>query len=149
MSNADKGAIIWVHEDALGLDHPVFAKAKDNAQRIFIWDDSYFQAQGYSLKRLVFIYECLLDIPRLQLYHGDMKTILGELCKGQTVFVAETPNPTLQDIIKVVSENCDTTLIGSLPFVQISDNADMRRFFRYWNRAKKSAVSMDGIRVDG
>lgn len=149
MSIADSPPIIWVHEDALGLDQPVFEQAGEGAARIFIWDEAYFKGQGYSLKRLVFIYECLLDIPKLILYKGDTRTVLAQLTRGRKLFVAATPNPELQHIVKVVSEYCDATLISALPFSAISDNADMGRFFRYWNGARKSALSIDGIRVDG
>lgn len=149
MRKTDSTSIIWVHEDALGLGHPVFTQAGDGAARVFVWDEAYFKAQGYSLKRLVFIYECLLDIPKLILYKGDTRTILAQLARGRNLFVASTPNPEFQHIIKVVSENCHATLISSLPFSAISDNADMGRFFRYWNGARKSALSIDGIWADG
>ena len=53
---------IWLHEDMLSTAHPVFEQADFKNEKplsFFIWDQEYFKAQNYSLKRLVFLYETL------------------------------------------------------------------------------------------
>ena len=53
--------IIWVHEKALNSN--LLADIDDNKKALFIWDNSYFQSRSYTLKRLVFIYETLCQLP--------------------------------------------------------------------------------------
>ncbi|WP_371398036.1 hypothetical protein [Fretibacter rubidus] len=137
-------AIIWIHEDALRADHPVFAAAGTDAQVVFIWDDAYFTAQGYSFKRLVFIYECLLDLPVI-LCKGDMATVLSGLIEGRDLYVPTTPNPDYQTVAAVLSKTTKVHYISETPLTFIETEPDMKRFFRYWNKAKKSALSKDGL----
>jgi len=56
--------LIWVHEDAITLDHPVSQAAGPHAQAIFIWDTEEHDRRNYSAKRRVFIYECAQDTGR-------------------------------------------------------------------------------------
>ena len=54
-----RNSLIWIHEDALRITHPVFKLAPNGTEALFVWDNPYFQKLDYSLKRLVFIYESL------------------------------------------------------------------------------------------
>lgn len=144
---------IWVHEDALNWDHPVF---KPNSQElheredktaVFIWDSAYFEAQAYSLKRLTFIYECLIDMQaddmKIDLYQGDTETVLrgllGDVNEGGTLCFADTPNPAFLEIAENLKQDFPVAIIKDTPFIETSDDVDMTRFFRFWNRSRKSA----------
>ena len=137
-------ALIWIHEDALRADHPVFTAAGDGADAIFIWDDAYFSTQGYSFKRLVFIYECLMELP-VTLYKGDMATVLSELINGRALYVPTTPNPDFQAVMSTLSKTTKVHLVAETPLTFIETEPNMKRFFRYWNKARKSALSKDGL----
>lgn len=130
-------ALIWLHEDALRMDHPVFKVAGKGAEAVFIWDDGYFQSEGYSLKRLVFIYElfCDLDVTCIK---GDTAEILTSYGEGRKIFAPKTPNPKFQNIMANLS---DVTIVPDIPLVVIADDVDLKRFFRFWNKAKTSALS--------
>ena len=130
-------ALIWLHEDALRADHPVFKVAGEAAEAVFIWDDAYFQAQGYSLKRLVFIYEVLTDL-NITCLKGETEAVLKDYAKGRAIFVPKTPNPAFQNIISRLDS---VTLVPDTPLVIVPDDVDLKRFFRFWNKAKKSALS--------
>ena len=56
-------SLIWLHEDALCASHPVFSAAPSVCEAVFVWDDAYLQHAHYSLKRLVFLYETLCELP--------------------------------------------------------------------------------------
>ena len=130
-------ALIWLHEDALRVDHPVFKAAGEGAEAVFIWDDAYFQSEGYSLKRLVFIYELLADL-NITCLKGETEAVLKSYGRGREIFVPETPNP----IFKAIIESLDSaSIIPDTPLVIVADDVDLRRFFRFWNKAKKSALS--------
>lgn len=133
-------ALIWLHEDALRGDHPVFKAAGEGAEAVFIWDDAYFKSEGYSFKRLVFIYELLaaLDITCLQ---GETAQVLDSYAKGRDIYVPETPNPHFKAIISELRNSHNVTTVPDVPLVIVPDDVDLRRFFRFWNKAKKSALS--------
>jgi len=104
---------------------------------VFVWDDAYFLSEGYSLKRLVFIYELLagLDITCLK---GDTAAVLKDYAKGRKIFVPKTPNP---KFIAIMSHLDDAVIVPDTPLVIVPDDVDLKRFFRFWKRAKKSALS--------
>ena len=57
-----KKPIIWVHGDCLSRNNPTF-KRYPNIPALSIWDDPLIEEWQLSLKRLTFIYECLLELP--------------------------------------------------------------------------------------
>jgi hypothetical protein len=138
--------LIWLHEDMLRATHPVFAHAGDDATAIFIWDDAYFDVAGYSLKRRVFLYETICQLP-VDIYRGDMMALLGQLAEAaaaQKIYTGTSPNPALQKIMQELSVTHELTQIDDEPFVTLDRTADLKRFFRYWNQARKTAFDVDG-----
>ena len=131
--------VIWVHEDALSQSHPVFSAAKNAKAVLFIWDNEYFQSQGYTVKRLLFIYECLLEMD-VQIIKGNTLEVLSDFCEGE-IFTASTPNPYFLDIIEQMGERSSkVTLVEDDPFSQIPQDEEMERFFRFWNKGRKSIM---------
>jgi len=133
-------ALIWLHEDALRGDHPVFKAAGEDAEAVFVWNDAYFKSEGYSLKRLVFIYELLADL-NVTCIQGETAQVLEGYSQGRDIFIPETPNPYFKAIISELRDNHNVTVAADVPLVIVPDDVDLRRFFRFWNKAKKSALS--------
>ena len=71
---ADK--LLLVHDKALRSGLDVY-EASESFKAVHIWDDEYYRTQRYSLKRLVFIYETLLELP-LEIIHGNTLDILSK-----------------------------------------------------------------------
>jgi len=148
---------IWVHEDALSRNHLVFETAGENARAVFIWDSAYFERQAYSLKRLTFIYECLIDMQQggadgaklnLEVFHGDTETILREFCisEGQEnnpLYMADTPNLVFLKIANKLGQDIPVEMVKNSPFIEVPDDVDMTRFFRFWNRSRRSALGFE------
>jgi hypothetical protein len=44
-----------------------------------------------------------------------------------------------------MAQNCDTHIVKDEVFIVADELPDLRRFFRYWNRARKLAFSYNGI----
>lgn len=131
-------ALVWIHEDAIRASHPVMDVAGEGAQAVFIWDTSLHQAREYSLKRLVFIYECAaaLDIP---IYAGRTEDILAQLAEGRPIYAARTPDLMYRDII----EDLEITEVDDDVFIDIPSDTDVKRFFRFWKMARKSALKLE------
>lgn len=137
-----KPSIIWLHDEALRLSHPVFSAAPVSAKAIFIWDDAYLRQSNYSLKRLVFIYETLSALP-IEILHGDTLTILGQI-SASSLYVPYSHNSFVQSIMHDLAKIKEVHFIKDEPFVKISHDTEFRRFFSYWNKAEKSAFVVNG-----
>lgn len=133
-------SVIWVHEDAMTLDHPVFEAAGSQARPVFIWDTEEHDRRGYSFKRRVFIYECAhdLDIP---IYAGNPYDILTALADGETVYAAGSPAPYIIEVLSDLRDSQDVKVVEAPRLAYIPADTDTGRFFRFWNRAKKSALT--------
>jgi hypothetical protein len=136
-------ALIWLHEDALRASHPIFATAPSHCEVAFIWDDAYLRAANYSLKRLVFLYETLCELP-IVILRGDALEILSNH-EAKQLYVPTSPNPWIQSVCERVAENKTVIRVADEPFVRLKTNADFRRFFQYWSRAEKSALLRNGL----
>jgi hypothetical protein len=134
--------MIWLHEDALRITHPVMKAAPAGTRIMHIWDDAYLQSAGYSLKRLLFIYETLCELP-LEIVRGDTVEVLSGSHIGD-IYVPSTTNPKFQKIIDTVSREKQVTIVKEKPFVYITSHKDFSRFFQYWGKAEKTAFLTNG-----
>lgn len=135
-------SLIWLHEDALRLSHPIFTHAPANCEVIFIWDDSYLQKANYSLKRLVFLYETLCELPLIMLRGGTFDILS---CHAATqLYIPESPNPWINLVCKQLTPTKEVTRIGDEPFVRVKSQKDARRFHQYWNKVETLALTQNG-----
>ena len=134
--------LIWLHEEALRATHPVFTAAPQGTRAVFIWDDRYLQQLDYSLKRLIFIYETLCELP-VDIIRGDTIAVLKELSPSLIFAPAsrKTHLVTLSDHVRLVTQ---LEIIEDDMFVSIPEKTDFKRFFKYWNLAQKTALQKNG-----
>ncbi len=133
--------LILLHEEALSINHRVFNVAPKGTKAIYVWDDSYFTQTKYSLKRLVFIYESLCDLP-IDIIYGNIIDVVKELAP-QKIFIPATNNFMINDSIDKIKLILNVQLVDDKPFVDINNSIEFRRFFQYWSKAKKTAFSID------
>ena len=137
--------LIWLHEDALRARHPLFDAAPD-ARACFIWDDAYFDAMHYGLKRRVFLYETLIELP-VTIYQGETVATLRALAQqngASRILTGKTPNPHLRGFCDELRGTVPVTTLADKAFVQMDAPPELKRFFKYWNKAKKNAFLPDG-----
>ena len=146
--------LVWLHEGALRLTHPVFAAGGSDAATIFIWDRDRLAASHVGIKRQLFIYETLAEMSEsrsLDIYEGRAKEVLPRLAAqagARRVLVPSSPDPALRAeicAIRRVAPDLEIVEIEETPFVTLANTPDLARFFRYWNKAKKSALLPQGI----
>lgn len=140
--------LIILHEDALRRTHPVFSGTVAQTPCVFIWDPDYFTANHCGLKRQVFIYEtlCAMDA---DIYAGTFDDLFPRLLAQYTpdrVLVPYSVNPALKQRHDAMATACDVTVVRDEAFINGEEISDLRRFFRYWNTAKKAAFSYNGLR---
>ena len=135
--------LFYIHDKALGSNCSVFSRTNSETKAVFIWDDYYFKQRGYSLKRLVFIYETLCSMP-VDIIYGTTVDVINMLTPKKiiTSFTADLP---IQKIFKNISKQFELEFVYQPSFSQIDDSFEFKRFFKYWNKARKSALRIDGI----
>jgi hypothetical protein len=134
--------LIWIHEEALRLTHPVFNAAPSGTRAVFIWDDNYFRALNYSLKRLIFIYETLCELP-VDILRGDAVSVIKELMPSR-LYVPSTGKPHIILVIDQLKTITEVEIIQDEVFAQIPETTDFKRFFKYWSFAEKTASLRHG-----
>ncbi len=137
-----ESALIWLHDEALRASHPVFRKAPGGTRAIFVWDDNYLHGLGYSLKRLIFIYETLCELP-VDIIRGDTSRIISGLAPS-CVFIPATNKPHIISVIDNLKRIVKTEIVSDDHFAFINEPADHTRFFRFWKHAEKTALIKNG-----
>lgn len=133
--------VFWVHDKSLNIKF--LDTISPHIRPVFIWDDMYFRRRGYSLKRLVFIYESLCTLP-LEIIRGDViETLL--VLNPKKVKVLYTVDSEIMSLTLRISEKLDVEQLRPREFVQVSGKYNFKRFFNYWNKAKKTAFLNDGL----
>lgn len=128
--------VIWVHLDALSRNHPVFEAAPE-ARAVFIWDAEDLARRGWTLKRCVFVMECV-DAMGIEVLEGPASETLASL-RADRIFYAKTADPALRAAVRGLK--VETISVAARPFTDVPRDTDMGRFFRFWNKARRSAMS--------
>lgn len=133
--------IVWVHGDCLRPNNPAIEIHRD-APALFVWDEQLLQHYDISLKRIVFMYECLLEMP-VTIRKGD---VVRELVKfaaeyGATVVATtQSPSPLFERYSHSLERQGLNLLIHEdIPFVSYSGRIDLKRFSRYWRTVEQYA----------
>ena len=129
-------AIVWVHWGALSSDHPVMSAAPEDARVVYIWDADEIARRDWSLKRCVFILECLEDM-NVEILEGRPSDVLNGL-NPSNVYTTTSPDPYIRREIDLI--DAEVSVVKPQTFVSLPDDVDMKRFFRYWNKAKKTVL---------
>ncbi len=134
-SSVSQNALVWLHEESLDPQGSALA-AHPEAPRVFIFDDAAIEAAGWSIKRLAFIYECLLEIPNIHIYRGSPVDILLSLTKEQeyqTIATTPAADPRLKEYIQKLRKSTPVQEYPIEAFAPVERVRDLRRFSRYWS----------------
>ena len=146
--------LVWLHEGALRLTHPVFAAGGPDAATIFIWDRDRLAASYVGINRQLFIYETLAEMSEsrsLDIHEGRAEEVVPRLTAqagAGRVLVPSSPDPAVRAEIGAIhraAPDLEIVEIEETPFVTLANTPDLGRFFRYWNKARKSALRRQGI----
>ena len=135
-------ALICLHEDALRITHPIFKFAPTGTKAIYVWDDEYLRRANYSLKRLVFLYETLCDLP-VDVVRGATRTVVMAMTPAM-LYVPATNNPSLLPLFAGISPATPLTFVDDDIFAVMEKTSEARRFFQYWSKVERSAFLHNG-----
>lgn len=132
--------IVWVHGDCLSPKNPAL-ETYPNAPAIWVWDDKLLEEWQISLKRIVFIYECLLELP-VTIRRGDVVAEVVAFAKengADGVATADSPSPRFEAICDGIEAALavEVEVWSPEPFVNYDGYIDLKRFSRYWSKAQQ------------
>ncbi|MBW4689798.1 MAG: hypothetical protein KME40_33095 [Komarekiella atlantica HA4396-MV6] len=130
--------IVWVHGDCLSPYNPALQKYAD-APAIWVWDDALIEEWQLSLKRLTFIYECLLELPVI-IHRGNVAQEILAFAKehdANLVVTTTSPSPRFNDICNEITPSLAVEVLEVEPFFEYDGYIDLKRFSRYWKVAQK------------
>ena len=134
-------AIVWVHGDALSLTSAAL-EAHPEAPAIFVFDNQLLANYRLSFKRIVFIYECLLEMP-VVIRRGDIATeVLAFATEHGAKQVATTrsPSPHFGQVLSRLKRDIEVAVHDEPPFAA-EQPYELGRFSRYWSKAQASVLS--------
>ncbi len=141
-------ALVWHHTDSLNPDAAALKTHAGDAA-VFVWDVGWLQQAAISKKRVMFLAECLDEMPgEVELRAGDVAEELLAVVRasGATHVVAQrTVDPRLLQAAATVQKTVPVVWWEVPPFVE-GKGFDLKRFSRYWKKAQWSA--MERTRAD-
>ncbi len=133
--------ITWIHGDSLRPTNPALLAYPD-APAVFVWDDELLTRYSISFKRIVFMYEALLELP-VTIYRGNVVeqvSAFAQLHNAHTIVTSGTPSPRFATMCQQLRRTHTVDIIAEPAFVDIPKHTDIKRFSRYWQVAKNSLM---------
>ena len=125
----------WLHPDCLGAQWIAPAAGPS----VFVFDDARIEAELWPLRRVGFLYECLLALPHVEIVRGPLIATLRSLVEAhgcESVMTERTPEPwVLQSAVELGEAGVRVDWVEPEPFVSIEGSVDLARFSRYWRKA--------------
>ncbi len=139
--------LLWLDDYCLRPHNPILLAYPD-APRVFVFD---VQAR-VSLKRIAFQYECLLEIPRIEIRSGEVAAELADAaCEHDCARIVTTASvaPGFQKIRATLQAKYQLPVDVLTPesFLSLAEGEverlDLKRFSRYWHTVKTRALSLN------
>ena len=142
--------ILWIHGEALGPANPALL-AYPGRPAVFVFDSALLAGRSpttgdpagatepVSLKRIGFLYECLLELP-VSLRQGDVAEEVLAFARAHGadgIVTSAGTDPRVEAICQTLEQQLPVQVLAVEPFVQLEGPADLGRFSRYWRRAER------------
>jgi deoxyribodipyrimidine photo-lyase len=145
--------ILWIHGEALGPANPALREHPDRPA-LFVFDQALIDGgtttsggeerdpNPLSLKRLGFLYECLLELP-VTIRRGDVAAELIAFARrhrADGIVTSQAVDPHFERILSRLAAALPVQVLTPEPFVSLPEDPrrppDLKRFSRYWRRAE-------------
>jgi len=143
--------ILWLHGDALGPSNPALL-AHPGQPAVFVFDRELLRGQSpttadpqdaapeaVSLKRIGFLYECLLELP-VSLRHGDVAEQVLRFAQAHGadgIVTSSSVDPRVESICRQLEQTLPVRQLEPAPFVELDEGVNLGRFSRYWRQAER------------
>ncbi len=126
-------AIVWVHPYCLSAANPAL-RAHPGAPSVFVWDEEEIEREQWTLKRLVFVAECLADL-NVEIRRGDVAAEVRRFATEHNatgIVTVSDPSPRIKRQIAALRAQA----LPADPLVDYRGSLDLKRFARYWKRVE-------------
>lgn len=139
-------AIVWVHGDCLSPTGPALT-AHPGAPAVWVWDDALIDHWNLTLKRLVFLAECLQELPVVQCRGNVVAEILAVARShgAARIVTTESPSPRFAGIVHLLRQEMPVEILPLDPFLAYTGPLDLARFSRYWRVAQRYAFGQAAL----
>lgn len=131
--------VVWVHDEMLRA-----GCVPAGAPAVFVFDEQWIADEALSLKRIVFMYECVLEMSQslpegIEFVRGD---VVGEVSAfaarrgASRIRTHRSPLPR----IKRQGDELGVDWIDPAPVAALPDGVDLKRFSRYWRKVEKQLM---------
>lgn len=125
--------LIWLHADCLAADNPAYLKYPQ-APALFVFDEDEIAAEAWTLKRIAFLYETLLEMPA-EIDRGNVvERVLSR--RPSRIITVDSVNPRFREQVRQMERGARVEVLPAVPFVDYRGNLDLKRFARYWKRVE-------------
>ncbi len=144
--------LVWLTLDSMAATSPA-ATAHPQAPRLFVIDPEWISQERPSLNRLIFLFECLADIPGVEVVLGDPHEAVPARARAhgcEQIVMTETPCPRIRRAVAAIesasadlSEGRKPLPVAVVPWPRFCDRSrvrDLGRFSRYWREVEHSAM---------
>lgn len=131
-------SIIWVHADCLS-PYGSALKNYPDTPALWVWDDALLEEWQLSLKRITFIYECLIQLP-VVIRRGEVAQEVLAFAKehnADSVVTTASPSPRFDTICQEIERSLPVEVLPLEPFFKYDGYIDLKRFSRYWKVAER------------
>lgn len=131
-------SIIWVHGDCLS-PYGSALKNYPDTPALWVWDDALLEEWQLSLKRITFIYECLIQLP-VVIRRGEVAQEVLAFAKehnADSVVTTASPSPRFDTICQEIERSLPVEVLPLEPFFKYDGYIDLKRFSRYWKVAER------------
>jgi deoxyribodipyrimidine photo-lyase len=134
--------LVWLTLDSASATSPA-AALHPAAPAVAVIDPAWLARERPALKRLVFLWECLADVPGVEIHRGDPSTVLparaaARGCDG--IAVADTPCPLVRRAAAAVAAALPVVVCPWPVFCDRQRVTDLGRFSRFWQKVSRSAM---------
>lgn len=136
--------LLWLHTDS--LTRGVLPAA---IPAVFVFDDEQIEREAWTLKRIQFLFECLLEIPNVAMHRGcAAQILLAELAARRCshIVTVDSPDPWIRQTVAKLQAEAHVEVLPPPVFVeppQTSRPLDLKRFSRYWKRVEPQLMTLD------
>ena len=138
-----KYPILWIHGEALGPSNPALV-AHPGRPAVFVFDTALLEgktpAAAISLKRIGFLYECLLELP-VTLRRGDVAEQVLAFAGAHGadgIVTSAATDPRFKAICCRLEPHLPLQVLEPEPFVVLEPEPNLGRFSRYWRQAERA-----------
>ncbi len=132
------GSILWVHDAMLSTRW-----LRPGEPAVFVFDEAWIRDAGLSLKRLVFLAECLEAMPGVEVRRGGVVEEVTAFAAEHDAGVVRTVDAAYPRLHRQRERLAERLTLEVQPPPAFVDHpvpaADLRSFSRYWKKHGRAA----------